>query len=180
MPQLGVEVVISDDQGKIVLTKRNDLPVWCLPGGHVEAGESLAAAAIREVKEETGLEVKITRLVGIYSRPNWFEGSHEIVFAAEPTGGQLQKDGIETVDIGFFDHANFPQPILAWSMAHIADALEEKQAVVRLQDISFPLPGVTRHDFFEMPEEDRLPFVKEIVADLCTPLSEDKNQKEIG
>ncbi len=76
MPNLGVCVVINDEQGKIVFIKRNDLPVWDLPGGHVEEGESLVEAAIREVKEETGLDVRITRLVGIYSRPNWFDGSH--------------------------------------------------------------------------------------------------------
>jgi 8-oxo-dGTP diphosphatase len=172
MPTLGVCVVINDEQGNIVLIKRNDLPEWDLPGGHVEEGESLVEAAIREVKEETGLDVEITRLVGIYSRPHWFDGSHEIVFAARLTGGQLQADGQETVDIGFFDPSDLPRPLLAWSRAHIADAIEQEQAVVRRLDIRFPLENVTRRDFAVTRQQymTMTPLVKAVIASLCTPL----------
>ena len=55
MPGLAVIVAMIHD-GKVLLTKREDFEVWCLPGGGVEEGESLAEAGIREVKEETGLE----------------------------------------------------------------------------------------------------------------------------
>ena len=65
MPTLGVNIAIIPDD-KILLTERTDFEVWCLPGGEVEPGESLAQAALRETREETGLEVELTRLVGVY------------------------------------------------------------------------------------------------------------------
>src|SRR5829696_4121412 len=61
MPSFGVIVAIMNN-GKILLTKREDFEVWCLLGGGVEDGESLAKAAIREAKEETGLDVELTGL----------------------------------------------------------------------------------------------------------------------
>ena len=67
MPGIAANVAVIQD-GKILLTKREDFEVWCLPSGGVEDGESLAEAAIRETKEETGVDVELTRLVGVYSR----------------------------------------------------------------------------------------------------------------
>ena len=64
MSVLAVIVAIIED-GKILLTKREDVEVWCLPGGGVEDGESVAEAGIREAKEETGLDVELTSLVGV-------------------------------------------------------------------------------------------------------------------
>jgi len=49
-PSIGVGVAVIED-GKILLTKRRDFPVWCIPGGHLSPGESLVDAAIREAKE---------------------------------------------------------------------------------------------------------------------------------
>jgi ADP-ribose pyrophosphatase YjhB (NUDIX family) len=68
MINLGVNVAVIED-GRVLLTQREDFEVWCLPGGQVESGESLAQAAVREVREETGLHIELLRLVGIYSRP---------------------------------------------------------------------------------------------------------------
>ena len=89
MPSLGVNIAIIRS-GRILLTKREDLEVWCLPGGGVGAGESVAQAAVRESCEETGLEVQLIRLVGLYSRPGWRDGGdHVVLFAASPVGGVL-------------------------------------------------------------------------------------------
>ena len=86
MPTLGVAVAILDNNC-ILLIKREDFEVWALPGGGVEAGESLARAAVREAREETGLEVSLTRRVGVYSRPDWEHGEPVVLFAATPLGG---------------------------------------------------------------------------------------------
>ena len=111
MPPLGVSIAIIQE-GRVLLTQRSDFPVWCLPGGAVDDGESIAQAAVREAREETGLEVALTRLVGTYSLPRWLDGgAHEVLFAARPVGGRLQKETRETVDARFFGPEELPEPL---------------------------------------------------------------------
>lgn len=107
--RLGASAIIFNDQGKFLLTKREDNGHWCLPGGAVEAGESVAEACIREVLEETGLHVRVKRLVGVYSHPDqlvvYKDGNkaHIIAmhFEAEVIGGELGLSN-ETTDYGYF------------------------------------------------------------------------------
>lgn len=61
--------IVVDDQVRLLLHRRRDNDKWALPGGKMELGESVAGCAIREVKEETGLEVAPVSIVGIYSDP---------------------------------------------------------------------------------------------------------------
>ena len=68
---LGCSATLFDERGdKVLLTRRADNGRWCLPGGAVEAGESVAEACEREVWEETGLRVQVARLLGVYSNPH--------------------------------------------------------------------------------------------------------------
>lgn len=90
---LAAHVAIIQD-GEILLTKRADVEAWVLPGGQVDTGESVAEAAVREAREETGLDVQLTRLVGIYFLPRWLTGDHHsVLFTAKPVGGVLQPQG---------------------------------------------------------------------------------------
>ncbi|HNK62423.1 MAG TPA: NUDIX domain-containing protein [Anaerolineales bacterium] len=69
--RVGCSAVIFDEtRTKVLLTQRQDNGLWCLPGGHMESGESAAEACEREVWEETGLKVRATRLLGVYSNPD--------------------------------------------------------------------------------------------------------------
>ena len=61
--------VVVDDEGRIVLQRRRDNEMWALPGGVMELGESMAECVIRETREETGLDVEVTGIVGVYSDP---------------------------------------------------------------------------------------------------------------
>ena len=61
--------IVTDSEGRILLHRRRDNEMWALPGGVMELGESLGACAVREVREETGLEVEPVGIVGIYSDP---------------------------------------------------------------------------------------------------------------
>lgn len=100
MPLAACVAIFQDD--KVLLTKREDFEVWCLPGGGVEENESLPQSAIREAYEETGLEVQLTRLVGIYSRSMGKRTIHSAVFTAKPIGGTLKPQAEEVIDMCYF------------------------------------------------------------------------------
>lgn len=89
-------VIVVNNDGTILLIRRTDNGNLALPGGGMDLGESITQAAVREVKEETGIDVKITGLVGIYTNPKHLieytsdgevRQEFSIVFTAEPTGG---------------------------------------------------------------------------------------------
>jgi ADP-ribose pyrophosphatase YjhB (NUDIX family) len=82
MPTLGVNTIVYE-QGRVLLIRRTDIPVWALPGGGVDASEGLVEAAVRETKEETGIAVEVERLSGIYSRPKWRAGGDHIASFVE-------------------------------------------------------------------------------------------------
>ena len=107
--RLGSSAIIFDENKRVLLTRRTDNGEWCLPGGAMDSGESAAEACIREVWEETGLRVRVKRLVGVYSDPNQLvvypDGNKAFVvalsFEAEIVGGELGLSA-ETTDAGFF------------------------------------------------------------------------------
>lgn len=107
--RLGCSATIFDEQRRVLLTKRLDNGQWCLPSGGLEPGESAAEACEREVFEETGLWVRVKRLVGVYSHPDqlsiYLDGNKvQIValhFEAETVGGELGLSD-ETSDFGYF------------------------------------------------------------------------------
>ena len=69
--RLGCSATLFDENhAKILLTRRKDNGMWCLPGGMIEAGEGVAESCEREVLEETGLKVRVLRLTGVYSDPH--------------------------------------------------------------------------------------------------------------
>lgn len=107
--RLGCSAAIFDQQGRVLLTRRADNGQWCLPGGRMESGESAAEACEREVLEETGLRVRVRRLVGVYSHPDQLviypdgNKAHIVAlhFEAQVAGGTLGLSD-ETTDFGYF------------------------------------------------------------------------------
>jgi len=107
--RLGCSAAIFDERGRILLTRRMDNGQWCLPGGRMESGESAAEACEREVLEETGLSVRVKRLVGVYSHPDQLvvypdgNKAHIVAlhFEANIISGELGLSN-ETTDFGYF------------------------------------------------------------------------------
>ena len=92
-PKLMVDVVIPSGDGVVLIRRAGD-PFegqWALPGGFVEVGETVEAAATREAAEETGLAVELARLVGVYSEPDRDPRGHNVsvAFLARVVGGDL-------------------------------------------------------------------------------------------
>ena len=155
---IGVSISIIQN-GKILLTKREDFEVWCLPGGAVDEGESVAQAAIREAREETGLEVSLTRLIGIYSRASWPAAvSHIVSFLAEPVGGEIDPDPHEVIEIGYFGPDELPADLLVWNWQRIRDAFDGVGGgVAWSQEIASPFPAnLTRAELYHLRDESGL------------------------
>jgi len=127
-----VSAFIQDAEGRVLLHRRADNGYWALPGGGVEPGESVAEACMREVREETGLIVRVGRLIGVYSDPRAYavatypDGTAtqfvNLCFACEVVAGTLQHSA-ESTAIGFFALDALPQPLLPAHRLRIEDAL---------------------------------------------------------
>jgi ADP-ribose pyrophosphatase YjhB (NUDIX family) len=123
-PKVATGVIFSYDGG-ILLVQRAINPSygkWVFPGGYVDRGEVLEAAALREVREESGLAVRLTRLLGAYSYPG-----HQVIlvaYAGEVTGGSLQADD-ESLTVRAFPPADIPWDQLAFptTVAAVRDYL---------------------------------------------------------
>lgn len=95
---VAVTAVIQNDAGQLLLIRRTDNDLYAIPGGGVELGETLTQTVQREVLEETGINVQVTGLVGVYSDPEhvieFTDGEvrqeFSICFRATPTGGELR------------------------------------------------------------------------------------------
>lgn len=124
--RIGVNALVFDD-GRVLLAHRRDIDWWNLPGGGMEIGETLAEAVRREVREETGLEVQVERLVGVYSKPQ----KQEVVltFRCRVTGGTLQATE-ESRACNYFPPDALPRNTLPKHRERIMDALLNQEAAV--------------------------------------------------
>lgn len=136
---VGTSAVIADSEGRILLHRRADSGNWALPGGAMELGETLADCAVREVREETGFEVRIDRIVGIYSDPGhvfaYDDGEirqeFSICLAATITGGHLAVSS-ESTDVRFFATSELAGLQIHQSIrARIEDYLTSQAPVLR-------------------------------------------------
>ena len=156
MPAITVNVAVIQEN-HILLTKREDFEVWCLPGGGVEEGESVAQAAIRETKEETGLDVELKSLVGIYSRMGALADTHAVLFTAIPTGGTLKTQPGETIDVRFFACDEIPEDLSFGHQKRIEDAMAGiGGSVAVVQEMISPLDQkISQNDIIEIRKQSR-------------------------
>ncbi len=130
--KVGVGVVIRDQSGRILFEKRRDCGVWGLPGGRVEPGESVMEAAEREIKEETGLFIHVTSLIGVYSDPHERivtypdngDVAHlvDVVLDARIASGTLTCSE-ESEELRFFDPAALPSEVVPPTRRPLTDAV---------------------------------------------------------
>ncbi|MBN2565368.1 MAG: NUDIX hydrolase N-terminal domain-containing protein [Candidatus Eisenbacteria bacterium] len=126
-PKIGSDGAIFDDDGRLLLMQRTGCGTWCLPCGWIEPSESPEEAVVREVREETGLEVSSTRLVGLFHRMASIEsGPHGVVsvlYLCEVDGGTLTCSS-EGQDLRYWAVEDVP----AWFAHHEILARAAKRA----------------------------------------------------
>lgn len=124
---IGFQAVIKDGD-RVLLTKREDFEVWCLPGGGLDTHESFSEALIRETKEETGLDVRISRLIGVYSRPT--ENCYNLAYEVEVIGGEILGElPREVREIRWFDYHALPDHTIFFYERMVKDAFEFTEPV---------------------------------------------------
>jgi ADP-ribose pyrophosphatase YjhB (NUDIX family) len=134
---VAVTAIVTNDQGQLLLQKRTDNELWGLPGGAMNIGESIGQAVVREVFEETALEVEPTGIVGIYSDPGHIiayangevRQEFSICFTARIVGGQLAVGDNESIEVRFVDEADLAQLSIGQSTRlRIQHFLEQRTA----------------------------------------------------
>ena len=113
-PKLAVGTIIIDDRERIVLVRRAIEPgygKWVFPGGYVDRGEEVQRAAVREAREEAGIDIRLDRLINVYS----YSGRTPVivVYAATMIGGSLSCDD-EGLEARFFEPHKIPWDELAF------------------------------------------------------------------
>ena len=133
---VGTNGILFNEKGHVLLQKRADVGFWELPGGKVDPGETVEQGAVREVLEETNLQVEVVRFVGVYSDPalncimRYPDGSlvHYVtlLFECRRLSGELRISD-ESTDIGYFPTDDLPPDTLVSQLALIQDTLARSE-----------------------------------------------------
>lgn len=112
-PKVDIRAVIFNELGEILMVKEKVDGFWSLPGGWADVGYSPSEVAVKEVQEETGLDVKTVRLLAVIDKRNhphppesWYV--YKVFILCEKIGGEIARDTTETSDIQYFSLQNIP------------------------------------------------------------------------
>jgi 8-oxo-dGTP pyrophosphatase MutT (NUDIX family) len=135
---VGCGVLVEDDEGKLLLQKRSDTGEWCIPGGGMEPVETFEETAIRELREEVGIEVSELTLFGIYSGekriihyPNEdVVYSLSIIFRTKKYSGNISDDDSEVLEHRFFRKDEVPVNLFPCDSRAILDWVEGTESII--------------------------------------------------
>jgi mutator protein MutT len=131
---LGAQVIIFNEKQEVLLCHRRDKDFWNFPGGTVEKDETPQETAVREAKEEVGVEVEIYKFLGVYVKPE----QNDVVFSflARITSGKLTLTD-EADEIAYFSVNSLPSKISPLQSERIKDALQESNQVIFKKQYSY-------------------------------------------
>lgn len=127
---IGAGAFVVDDQDRLLLHRRSDNGLWSIPGGACDPFEEPAQACVREVREETGIECRPLALIGVFSSPDMqfaYPNGDQVsvistLFLCEVTGGSLQTDNDESLEVRFFPLDALPDSLVQRQRSRIAIA----------------------------------------------------------
>lgn len=139
-PQIlpAVAAAIFNDKGEILLQKRKDVNQWCIISGHVEFGETVEAAILREIEEETAVKANITRFIGVYSAPlsqTYNYNGKKVQYVTSYFEARLTStvapdfNNSETKELKFFNADEIPGDLAMMHPFWLTDALNKTSQV---------------------------------------------------
>jgi ADP-ribose pyrophosphatase YjhB (NUDIX family) len=135
---MAAAAVVLDSRRALLVKQNYGLRRWSLPGGAVEPGESPAETAVREVREETAVELRIAALLGIYHF-TYRSGRHYpwlgFAFLGTIDGEPSPPDPGEIAEVGWFEPRRLPDPITNFARAALPDALGGGRGLVRVVEL---------------------------------------------
>lgn len=129
-------VIFDPTREKVLLTRRSDNGRWCVPAGAMDSGESAEECCAREILEETGLVIRVVRLIGVYSSPHhiieYADGNRrqplDLSFEAEPISGKLSVSD-ETTEVGYYSPEQMKSmDVIELVNERVADAFADQRA----------------------------------------------------
>jgi 8-oxo-dGTP pyrophosphatase MutT (NUDIX family) len=138
---LGASVIVFDKKGRVLVEQRDDLRNWVFPGGGLEGEETFEQVAIRETKEETGIKIKIKKLVAITLIDTWLIKRIGFVYTAEKVGGKLKIQPGETLAVRFVDKSELKSLLSSWHLSKFKAATNQdgKIKILWRQNLGIPL-----------------------------------------
>ena|ERR1700712_4580198 len=131
-----VAAAIFNDNGEILLQKRKDVNKWCIISGHVEFGETIEEAILREIEEETTIKANIVRFIGVYSAPvsqTYYYGNRTVQYITSYFEARLEGailpgfSNNETAELRFFRPDNIPADTALMNAHWLSDAMSKKE-----------------------------------------------------
>ncbi len=160
-----IGIVFNEQKTSVLIIKRCDVPIWVLPGGGIEIGESPEEAVIRELYEETGLRVKILRKVGEYFPRNQLASTSH-VFECEPLTEELTLSD-ESADIGFYPVNRLPNFFFPIHQ----DLREESQLIQK------PISGLTYFNILKHCFLHPILVIRYLLSRFGCPINTKSSQK---
>jgi ADP-ribose pyrophosphatase YjhB (NUDIX family) len=148
-PKIAIGAVVGNDEGQILLIRRADSGIWLYPTGWADIGYSASEVAVKEVKEETGIDVEVRRLIGVFDglRLGFTTTPlYSLVFHCHAIGGELRPHPLETLAAGWFDPDDLPEPL-----ARVQHWGAHAMAAIRGEDVGV-LYDQPRDDVWRSPE----------------------------
>lgn len=143
-PKVAVGAAVGNDQGEILLVQRADSGIWLYPTGWADVGYSAAEVVVKEVEEETGIEVEVVRLIAVLDGLRVGMSRiplYSLVFQCRPIGGELKAHPLECADVGWFPMDALPFPLAGaerWG-DHVFSALRGDPIEVLYDSVRSPV-----------------------------------------
>ena len=143
-PKVAVGAAVGNDKGEILLVQRADSGIWLYPTGWADVGYSAAEVVVKEVLEETGIEVEVVRLIAVLDGLRVGMSRiplYSLVFQCRPIGGELQAHPLECADVGWFPLDALPFPLAGaerWG-DHVFSALRGDPIEVLYDSVRSPV-----------------------------------------